>query len=146
MHTLSRGEHIAAYLPPMCHIFTERTTEGKVTFGVLLSSYLFFKKKKRLSIFSAITSKLADPLTAHNLSHQSLFLCSRCFPMSAGPLTKQDGEPSSFKVLHMSLSFPSPLATPTVGIPPWDAVPASRPDGGKKKKHILIDVCVVKPK
>lgn len=54
--------------------------------------------------------------------------------MSAGPLTKQDGEPSSFKVLHMSLSFPSPLATPTVGIPPWDAVPASRPDGGKKKK------------
>lgn len=79
-------------------------------------------------------SKLAGPLTAYNLSHQSLFLRSRCFPMSAGPLTKQDGEPSSFKVLHMSLpsllSFPLP--TPTFGIP-MGHCPVSNPDGGKTR-------------
>lgn len=88
-------------------------------------------------------SKLADPLTAYNLSHQSLFLRSRCFPMSAGPLTKQDGEPSSFKVLHMSLpsllSFP--LLTPTFVIP-WDTVPRPILMVGK---HILIDACVLNP-
>ncbi len=64
------------------------------------------------------SSMPADPLTAYNLTHQSLFLRSRCFPMSAGPLTKQNGESSSLKVLHMSLpsllSFP--LLTPTF----WD--------------------------
>lgn len=80
---------------------------------------------------------LADPVAAHNLSHQSLFLRSRCFPMSAGPLTKQDGEPSAFKVLHMSLpsllSFPLP--TPATGIP-WDTVPCPIWMVGK---HILID-------
>lgn len=82
-------------------------------------------------------SLLADPVAAYNLSHQSLFLRSRCFPMSAGPLTKQDGEPSAFKVLHMSLpsllSFPLP--TPTIGIP-WDTVPCPIWMVGK---HILID-------
>lgn len=86
-------------------------------------------------------SKLADLLTAYNLSHhQSLFLRSRCFPMSAGPLTKQDGKPSSFKVLHMSLpsllSFPLP--TPTSGIP-WDTVPCPILMVGK---HTLIDARV----
>lgn len=30
-------------------------------------------------------SEWTGPLTAHHWSHQSLFLCSRCFPMSAAP-------------------------------------------------------------
>lgn len=89
-------------------------------------------------------SLLADPLTAHNLSHQSLFLHSRWLPMSAGPLTKQDGEPSSFKVLHMSLpsllSFP--LHTPALRIP-WDTVP--RPILMVGKLSMLVHECVCVP-
>lgn len=83
-------------------------------------------------------SLLAEPLPAHNLSHQSLFLRSRCFPMSAGPLTKQRWRTLLFfKVLHMKLpsllSFPLP--TPTLRVP-WDAVPCPILMVGK---HILID-------
>lgn len=57
-------------------------------------------------------STLADPLTAYNLSHQSLFLHSRCFPMSAGPLTKQESKMENPPVLKCCtwvslLSFPS---------------------------------------
>lgn len=76
--------------------------------------------------------------TAHNLSHQSLFLRSRCFPMSAGPLTKQRWRTLLFfKALHMKLpsllSFPLPTLTLRV---PWDVVPCPILMVGK---HILID-------
>lgn len=64
-------------------------------------------------------------------------------PCQQAPLTKQDGEPSSFKVLHMSL--PSPLSSPPPTPPfriPWDTGPCPILMVGK---HILIDACVLKP-
>lgn len=86
-------------------------------------------------IFSAISFpifwKLAAPRTAHNLNHESLFLRSRCFPMSAGLLTKQDGEPASFKVLHMSPPFsPFCRSAHTNLCDPMGYCPMSYPDSG----------------
>lgn len=86
-------------------------------------------------IFSAISFpifwKLAAPRTAHNLNHESLFLRSRCFPMSAGLLTKQDGEPASFKVLHMSPPFsPFCRSAHTNLCDPMGYCPMSYPDRG----------------
>lgn len=85
----------------------------------------------------------ADPVTAHNLSHQSPFLRSRCFPMSTArpphPLLRPPPPPSPFSsVAHESLgllSFPALCHTTNRGVS-WDAVLWPNLLVGK---HILID-------